>query len=346
MQTTIEYFPPSVTFDKNDLFSLPLSHSRWKELQTISNIINLNSIEIINKSFKNFVKSINLASAMMFDVKDKSNRSQLYQGLYTGYSAIYYWLLDKEAKNKAELFYANPHSATAIKVWNLPETGIIKRMMKISLPTINYHRKIYIDRQYSEINLEKINEISESYILRSKNISLECNKNYDSSSLKKVWEKIQKKFEDKIQIRVFSSFILKDPLFYDPKLEKNSFISEIFKNSIISWFFSKENRRAKRCSDTILIHIHGGGFISMSSGSHQNYTRVWANKLEIPVFSIDYRLAPEFPYPNGLDDCWQAYNWIIDNVESIFSKHSSLNFSQKKNKIKYSPKINKNSKEE
>jgi len=67
--------------------------------------------------------------------------------------------------------------------------------------------------------------------------------------------------------------------------------------------------------DGIVIHIHGGGFISMSSSSHQSYTRQWANILKKPIFSIDYRLAPQNPFPAAVDDCWQAYNWIIDNAE-------------------------------
>lgn len=61
----------------------------------------------------------------------------------------------------------------------------------------------------------------------------------------------------------------------------------------------------------ILIHIHGGGFVSMSSQSHQAYTRHWAVETSIPIFSIDYRLAPENPYPAALNDVWQAYYWII-----------------------------------
>ena len=56
----------------------------------------------------------------------------------------------------------------------------------------------------------------------------------------------------------------------------------------------------------------------MSSRSHQIYTRKWVNSLETICFSIDYHLAPEFPYPEGLNDCWQAYNWILQYCHEIF----------------------------
>ncbi|CAI2383957.1 unnamed protein product [Moneuplotes crassus] len=68
----------------------------------------------------------------------------------------------------------------------------------------------------------------------------------------------------------------------------------------------------------ILVHIHGGGFVSMSSFSHQGYTREYANGLGIPVFSIDYRLAPEDPYPAALNDVWQAYSWLVTNCTTQF----------------------------
>jgi acetyl esterase/lipase len=54
--------------------------------------------------------------------------------------------------------------------------------------------------------------------------------------------------------------------------------------------------------DAIIFHVHGGGFVSMQSGSHQTYLRTWANKTEIPIFSVDYWLAPEYPYPLPLND--------------------------------------------
>ena len=54
--------------------------------------------------------------------------------------------------------------------------------------------------------------------------------------------------------------------------------------------------------DTVIIHIHGGGFIAMSSVTHLIHTREIAHKTSLPLFSIDYRLAPKHPYPNGLED--------------------------------------------
>jgi hormone-sensitive lipase len=67
--------------------------------------------------------------------------------------------------------------------------------------------------------------------------------------------------------------------------------------------------------DALVIHIHGGGFVAMSSTSHECYLRKWCNKLEVPVLSIDYRLSPECVYPGALDDVWQAYNWILENAQ-------------------------------
>lgn len=48
------------------------------------------------------------------------------------------------------------------------------------------------------------------------------------------------------------------------------------------------------------------------------YSIRWANQTGIPIISIDYRLAPEDPYPKALDDVWQAYNWIIDYAADYF----------------------------
>ena len=55
--------------------------------------------------------------------------------------------------------------------------------------------------------------------------------------------------------------------------------------------------------------------MAQSSCSHQNYTRIWANKLGIPVLSVDYRLSPENPFPAALNDVWQVYYWLLEEGE-------------------------------
>ena len=70
--------------------------------------------------------------------------------------------------------------------------------------------------------------------------------------------------------------------------------------------------------DRVLIHIHGGGFIAMSTRSHQTYLTKWANECKLVVFTIEYRLAPEHKFPAGFDDVWQAYYWIITQSEKQF----------------------------
>lgn len=55
----------------------------------------------------------------------------------------------------------------------------------------------------------------------------------------------------------------------------------------------------------------------MSSSSHQNYTRIWTNELNIPIFSVDYRLSPASKFPDALNDVWQVYLWILEYGELI-----------------------------
>jgi hormone-sensitive lipase len=64
-----------------------------------------------------------------------------------------------------------------------------------------------------------------------------------------------------------------------------------------------------------MIAIHGGGFIGSSTLLHERYLRKWANILNIPIFGINYSLAPEYIYPEALNDVYQAYMWILKHAK-------------------------------
>ncbi len=61
--------------------------------------------------------------------------------------------------------------------------------------------------------------------------------------------------------------------------------------------------------------MHGGGFIALSSRMSQTITRRWANNLQIPVFSIDYRKPPTDPFPAASDDCFTVYKFIVNKIK-------------------------------
>ena len=70
--------------------------------------------------------------------------------------------------------------------------------------------------------------------------------------------------------------------------------------------------------DYAVIHIHGGGFVTCSSLTHSGHTKYWARDCKMPIFSIDYRLAPEHPYPWGIEDCFNVYYWLITEGFDMF----------------------------
>jgi len=72
-------------------------------------------------------------------------------------------------------------------------------------------------------------------------------------------------------------------------------------------------------SPNLIVHFHGGGFIAQSSASHEIYLRDWAKQIDAPIFSVDYSLAPEHPFPVAVDQCFYAYCWALQNANLLGS---------------------------
>ncbi|MBV9331216.1 MAG: alpha/beta hydrolase [Alphaproteobacteria bacterium] len=65
-------------------------------------------------------------------------------------------------------------------------------------------------------------------------------------------------------------------------------------------------------ADRAVLYIHGGGWVAGSPATHRALTWRIAEKLGCRVFALDYRLAPEHPFPAGLEDCVAAWRALID----------------------------------
>jgi acetyl esterase len=74
----------------------------------------------------------------------------------------------------------------------------------------------------------------------------------------------------------------------------------------------------------VYLHIHGGGFmLGRAHHSDEPCFRI-ANGCQVATFSVDYRLAPENPYPAGLDDCQAAAFWLMEHVNQEFGTQRLL----------------------
>ena len=67
----------------------------------------------------------------------------------------------------------------------------------------------------------------------------------------------------------------------------------------------------------IIIYIHGGGWVLGSVDSYTNFCKELSNKTNKMVLLIDYRLAPEYKYPAGLNDCYDVIKLVMDNIDKF-----------------------------
>jgi acetyl esterase/lipase len=73
-----------------------------------------------------------------------------------------------------------------------------------------------------------------------------------------------------------------------------------------------------------LLYIHGGGWMIGSPRSHRTITSKYAAMTGCAVFAVDYRLLPEHKRIEGIEDCREAYRWILDNGPEGLSPASEL----------------------
>ena len=103
-----------------------------------------------------------------------------------------------------------------------------------------------------------------------------------------------------------------------PNIIKGPKYSDIKLNDITLRIFDPNNK------SKILMYIHGGGWVSGNLDTHCNICYKLAEKLNRKVISIGYRLAPEYPFPAGLNDCYIVTKNIMENIEKLNIKSKDV----------------------
>ncbi len=82
--------------------------------------------------------------------------------------------------------------------------------------------------------------------------------------------------------------------------------------------------RPNGAARAVYLHLHGGGWILGDAAMGDIGNRALADSLDVAVLSVDYRLAPEHPYPAGPDDCEAAAKWLLDNGSGEFGAENLI----------------------
>lgn len=75
--------------------------------------------------------------------------------------------------------------------------------------------------------------------------------------------------------------------------------------------------RDERAAGPVMVYFHGGGFVIGDLETHDPICAEVARVLDMPVVAVDYRLAPEHPWPAAPDDCIAAARWIASGPAAL-----------------------------
>ena len=301
--------------DENDIFNQEDDSPDWKNLSRITYEVIFSRENEIQEHFKNSALDSNrIIGAILNSYNENS-----YKVVNASKFLYNYYRYGKDQKimlyecRKALLIQNKNISKEIMNIVLWPS---IKKLGERDYDYIKFRKKIYVKKEYPDITLDYIQKL----------LKLMGNNSIDVSNINQ--EIIYKNKDDIIN----NKEIPKDILYVDkpPKNLKKYFVSttilhssyitfpeekKTLKYNIMNSFF--EYNKPNTTKDTLMIFIHGGGFIGMSTQFHESFLRTWVNELNIPFIGINYGLSPMHKYPYGFNDCYQAYRWIIDHCEEI-----------------------------
>ena len=314
-ETSNILFSNSFFVDKDDLYNYEEDSEEWAKMKKIVYRIHAKNKDEIEKL--NIEGQQKLEKMTIFFNKAINFDSYFITNVFK--SAGYYLkfkfnsdenLMEFESKQSMLL---NPNKIIFLDFMKLGDIKMFKTIREKTYPKITVREKIYMKKEYPEISLDYIKQLLIK--IYGKEI---IEKNFGNTKQK---ERI---ILDKTLIKNFPKWSQKVPKEYKPYYVSSRLLNSFnFKNfgmknyqsSFFGLFQTKIEKKEAEKVRGIIIFLHGGGFMKMKIFFHENYLRDIVNQVNIPLIGFDYAAAPEHPYPEGLNDCFQGYMWILENCE-------------------------------
>lgn len=195
--------------------------------------------------------------------------------------------LDEMTSDYSQILSLFPRNDFIYYFYNMLDHKYVKMLMGITLKYVPTNIKLRIPFNFCQDFLVKNDKYPEfKWKMLSDNFQF---KKFEKEELfdSKTWGK---KSEDRFSIRLMSRQIID--------------LKGIIKDR------NTMGKELKEQLKRVIINVHGGGFITMSSSSHQSYLRKFVRENDAILFSIDYPLAPKKKYKDIFESIIKGYLYI------------------------------------
>ena len=305
----------SAILDANNICNLDENSNEWNNLKKIFFRLVPKNSEEIKKGLDEQKGNPELGFSIMSNIQANESATSI---IFSGVKNYFYY---KRNENRAKIDskrYRITYNFDKIKeLASLFKT--FKPIFLKFIPNIEFRRKIYIKKELPPINKTYIKKLIN--YMRGENVPVNSEFNKNNNENKNI-EPLPIIYRDKVPDKTIKrnyvsvTILFTEKIYFKDEKKEEGFFSSFFKsfkqNNESSINTQIENKFRK---NTIMITIHGGGFIASSTLFHERYLRKWEKCLNIPIFGINYSLAPEHPFPEGLNDVYQAYIWILKHAK-------------------------------
>lgn len=84
-----------------------------------------------------------------------------------------------------------------------------------------------------------------------------------------------------------------------------------YPDPVQAWLYFDGPISALKNHDKVVLDIPGGGFVAMDPRAHEDKLLAWAGRTGVPILALDYKKAPEYPYPHALNECYDVYHTLV-----------------------------------
>ena len=285
----------SYLLEENDLMNKKEDSQEWNDVKKLLWIVRPKKDIDINKKMEEMSKKMFYRMSQMGKMREGGKLQMIgnmVSNLFSSDQGVEHEA--KKALIKLNGFKIEPPKKT------MQMNMIMKKMLKIKYPKIEFRKKLYIRKEYKNITSDYIKELNDFLNgkitePKDKNIFL-FNNDYT------IPDSISKK-------QLFSTQLEKN--------EKDFYVSTRLMNNKPLIFKGESNTSGikNEFNNTLLIHITGGGFRSNNTFMMEKYLRQWSIDMGVAVMIIKKPEKDEDVYPETLNYFYQVYMWLMDHAK-------------------------------